>query len=177
MRQIVLLRGINVGKAKRIAMADLRELLADLGHAEVTTLLNSGNAVVSTDAKTADTEQAVRAGIADRFGFEVAVVVRTATQWATAMSDDPFTDTATDGARHFVGFCSAPPKAAAAKEFAALSGDDFQVAAVGAHIFAWCPAGLLNSGLGAVDLPRILGVDTTMRNWNTVEKLAALINR
>lgn len=176
MRQIVLLRGINVGKAKRIAMADLREMLAGLGHTDVRTLLNSGNAVVTTDTKTADTEQAVRAAISDHFGFEVAVVARTAKQWATAMSDDPFTETATDGARHFVGFCSAAPKVAAAKEFAALSGDDFQVAAIGAHIFAWCPAGLLNSGLGAVDLPRILGVDTTMRNWNTVQKLADIID-
>jgi uncharacterized protein (DUF1697 family) len=176
MRQIVLLRGINVGKAKRIAMAELRELLADLGHTDVQTLLNSGNAVVSTDTKTADTEQAVRAAISERYGFEVAVVVRTAKQWATAMSHDPFGKTATDGARHFVGFCSAAPKAAAAKEFAALSGDDFQVAAVGAQIFAWCPSGLLNSGFGAIDLRRILGVDTTMRNWNTVEKLAAMVD-
>jgi hypothetical protein len=40
---IALLRGINVGRAKRIAMADLRGLFVDLGHKEVRTLLNSGN--------------------------------------------------------------------------------------------------------------------------------------
>jgi uncharacterized protein (DUF1697 family) len=42
---IALLRGINVGKANRIPMADLRALLEGLGHTDVTTLLNSGNAV------------------------------------------------------------------------------------------------------------------------------------
>ena len=42
-RCIALLRGINVGRAKRIAMADLRELVAGFGHANVRTVLNSGN--------------------------------------------------------------------------------------------------------------------------------------
>lgn len=174
MRQIVLLRGINVGKAKRIAMADLRELLTGLGHTEVTTLLNSGNAVVSTDAKARDTENAVHAAIANRYGFDVAVAVRTADQLAKAMAADPFAKIATDGAKHFIGFCSEAPKAAAAKDFAALSNDDFQVAAARDHLYAWCPAGLLDSGLGSVDLPLVLGVDCTMRNWNTAVKLAAL---
>lgn len=174
MRQIVLLRGINVGKAKRIAMADLRELLAGLGHTDVKTLLNSGNAVVTTDDSAASTEKAVRAAISQRYGFDVAVVVRTADQLATAMATDPFGKIATDGSRHFIGFCSAKPKAAAAKGFAALSGEKFQVAAFGDHVYAWCPDGLLGSGLGDVDLPKVLGVDCTMRNWNTAEKLAQL---
>ena len=46
-RHIALLRGINVGRAKRIAMADLRELLASMGYTDVRTLLNSGNVVFS----------------------------------------------------------------------------------------------------------------------------------
>ena len=40
---IALLRGVNVGRAKRVAMADLRSLLEGLGCTEVRTLLNSGN--------------------------------------------------------------------------------------------------------------------------------------
>src|SRR5690606_717827 len=48
-RQIALFRGINVGKAKRIAMADLRSLLEELGFTDVRTLLNSGNAVYTSD--------------------------------------------------------------------------------------------------------------------------------
>ncbi|MHB0980575.1 MAG: DUF1697 domain-containing protein [Thermoleophilia bacterium] len=45
---IGLIRGINVGRAKRVSMADLRALVAGLGHTEVRTLLNSGNVVFST---------------------------------------------------------------------------------------------------------------------------------
>ena len=48
---VALLRGINVGKAKRIAMADLRALLEDLGHTDVVTLLNSGNVVFRSGRK------------------------------------------------------------------------------------------------------------------------------
>ncbi|MDQ6658372.1 MAG: DUF1697 domain-containing protein [Actinomycetota bacterium] len=174
MRQIVLLRGINVGRAKRIAMADLRELLAGLGYTDVKTLLNSGNALVTTDESAIDTEKAVRAAISKRYGFDVAVVVRTADQLTKAMTADPFQKFAPDGSRHFIGFCSAKPKAAAVKTFAALSGERFQVAASGNHIYAWCPDGLMGSGLGDVDLPKVLGVDCTIRNWNTAEKLALL---
>ena len=51
-RQVALLRGINVGRAKRVAMADLRALVEDLGYCDVRTLLNSGN-VVFTAARAA----------------------------------------------------------------------------------------------------------------------------
>jgi uncharacterized protein (DUF1697 family) len=174
MRQIVLLRGINVGKAKRVAMAELRELLTSLGHSDVKTVLNSGNAVVTTGARAAQTEQAVHAAIADRFGLDVAVVVRSSDQLASAMAADPFRSVATNGARHFLGFCSAAPEAAVARRLTGMSGDDFQVAVDGRHLYLWCPSGLLDSGFAALDLARLLGVDCTLRNWNTVEKLVAL---
>ena len=51
-RHVALLRGINVGKAKRIAMADLKTLMERLGYREVRTLLNSGNVVFTAPAAT-----------------------------------------------------------------------------------------------------------------------------
>lgn len=174
MRQIVLLRGINVGKAKRVAMAELRELLTSLGHSDVKTVLNSGNAVVTTGARAAQTEQAVHAAIADRFGLDVAVVVRSSDQLASAMAADPFRSVATNGARHFLGFCSTAPEAAVARRLTGMSGDDFQVAVDGRHLYLWCPSGLLDSGFGALNLGHLLGVECTLRNWNTVEKMLSL---
>ena len=41
---VALLRGVNVGKAKRVPMAEFRALLLALGYTRVATLLNSGNA-------------------------------------------------------------------------------------------------------------------------------------
>ena len=49
-RQVALIRGINVGRAKRVAMADLRALVEGLGYRDVDTLLNSGNVVFTVPA-------------------------------------------------------------------------------------------------------------------------------
>ena len=57
-RRVAFLRGINVGRAKRIAMADLRSLFSDLGYADVGTLLNSGNVVFSAGSTRADRHSA-----------------------------------------------------------------------------------------------------------------------
>jgi uncharacterized protein (DUF1697 family) len=72
---VALLRGINVGKAKRIAMGDLRAIVEKLGYGDVRTLLNSGNVVFSVPAKLRGDpgpriEEAVRkrTGILDRAG-------------------------------------------------------------------------------------------------------------
>src|ERR1043165_6840469 len=62
-RYVALFRGINVGKAKRIAMADLRKLLEKLGYTAVATLLNSGNAIFTGGPRAAHPrggEEAVR---------------------------------------------------------------------------------------------------------------------
>lgn len=73
MRYVALLRGINVGRAKRVAMADLRALVEGLGFHSVRTLLNSGNVVF--DGEVADcTDAAIR--------IEHALAAR---NWATVM--------------------------------------------------------------------------------------------
>ena len=52
-RRVALLRGINVGRAKRISMGDLRALFTGLGYGDVRTLLNSGNVVFTVARKNA----------------------------------------------------------------------------------------------------------------------------
>lgn len=174
MRQIVLLRGINVGKAKRIAMADLRELLAGLGHSGVSTVLQSGNAVVTARTKPAGTERAVRQAIAEQFGFEVAVLVRTADELDAAIAADPFGDAAPDGSKHLLGFLAGKPRPGAA---AALEDRQENLRVIDDHLHLWCPNGVLASPFATVDWVSELGVEVTMRNWNTVTKLAALAHR
>ena len=76
-RFIALLRGVNVGKAKRVPMADFRALLVGLGGTDVSTLLNSGNAVFSA-AGTSAAKHAIRfaAAIAERLQVDVPVIVK-----------------------------------------------------------------------------------------------------
>jgi hypothetical protein len=53
-RGVLLVRGINVGRAHRVAMADLRELLTSEGHGEVRTLLQSGSVVLDSELPAED---------------------------------------------------------------------------------------------------------------------------
>src|ERR1017187_5290640 len=78
MRYAALLRGINVGGNRKVAMADLRELLAGLGYDAVTTYLQSGNAVFSTAGSSpAALAAAIEERVAERFGAPVRVIIRT----------------------------------------------------------------------------------------------------
>ena len=80
MRYVALWRGINVGKAKRLAMTDLKALLTELGATEVKTLLNSGNAVF--DSRRKPSADRIRAAVRERLGVDAAVILKTAAEWA-----------------------------------------------------------------------------------------------
>ncbi len=171
---VALLRGINVGKNKRIAMADLRELLADLGYGDVRTLLQSGNAVFTTSAKPAAVERAIEKAISDRLGLDVTVLVRTASELAKVVAANPIPEGTAEGSKYFVAFLSAKPAAATWKH---LDPGEFlpeKFAVIGREAYVWCARGLLESRAMGEFSDKRLGVAVTVRNWNTVTKLAAL---
>ncbi len=79
---VALLRGVNIGKAKRVPMADLRKLLVGLGFTDVATLLNSGNAVFRARSGTAPKHAAdIAAAIARKLKVEVPVIVKSAREF------------------------------------------------------------------------------------------------
>src|SRR5581483_1463728 len=86
---ILLLRGINVGSRKRVAMPDLRALLTDAGFEDVRTYVQSGNVVISSRVAPARVGAQAEALIAERFGFDVDVIVRTAADLAKVVERNP----------------------------------------------------------------------------------------
>ena len=130
-RLVVLLRGINVGGAKRVAMADLRALLEDLGYGDVATVLQSGNAVVTTGASSAAAEAAIERAIADRLGLEVAVIVRTGGQLAKIVAADRLGDVADDPAKRMVIFLPATASRSAVRALRQQDLGDERVEAAG----------------------------------------------
>ena len=106
---VVLLRGINLGSARRVAMADLRAMLDDLGYEDVRTVLQSGNAVLRSGKKPDSVARAVEKRIAKDFGLEVDAMVRTGDEIADVVSADPLAGVATDGAKSVVIFLSGKP--------------------------------------------------------------------
>jgi uncharacterized protein (DUF1697 family) len=173
-RYVALLRGINVGRHKRIAMADLRALLTDLGFTAVRTHLNSGNALFST-AETPPAQLAARitAAIADRLGMDVGCVVLTGAALRAAVDAHPFTSVADDGSRMMAWFCSAPPDPARPALCAALALDPEHARLVDTVLYQWCPDGLLGAPPVAAGIEPPIVV--TARNWNTVTRLVELL--
>jgi len=175
---IVLIRGINVGTAKRVRMADLREMLSGLGYQDVRTVLNSGNAVVSTNDSAAEVATAVEHGLEKDLGVPATVIVRTRQQVVTAVANDPFDEIATDGSKHFLGFFVSPPGRGKIKDVAELAENAHTAPdlarMVGGNLYLWCPNGISKATFSKVNWDRKLGTAATVRNWNTVAKLVDL---
>jgi uncharacterized protein (DUF1697 family) len=173
-RQIALLRGINLGARNRVSMAELRELLEGLGHEDVTTLLQSGNVVLTSDVTGEQLEQALEGAIASALGVESRVIVRTTRELAGVVKRDPFAGVAADPKRYQVSFLSAKPEAAVVRALEAADVAPEQVAVSGREIYAWHAEGIQRSPLAKLLTDSKLGVTATARNWNTVIKLLEL---
>ena len=172
-RQVALLRGINVGKAKRVAMADLRALVAELGFGDVRTLLNSGN-VVYTAPDTAPEDAAARMEEALRARTAVSsrITVLTAAEVAEALDDNPLGGEE-DASRFLVAVLRDPADIA---RLAPMTKEDWggDAFALGRRVaYLWCRGGILESRLPAA-LQRALGDAATTRNLATMQKLRAL---
>lgn len=173
-RCVVLLRGVNVGRAKRVPMAAFRTLLQELGFASVRTLLNSGNAVV--DAASADVDahaDAIAAGLRERLGVDAPVVVKTAAAWARVVAGNPMPPPPEEHARFLVavGRTPADVRSLAALEPLVRAPDRLVLGDDAAYLH--CPDGLLASPLASGALGKA-GRGVTTRNWATVLKLHAL---
>jgi uncharacterized protein (DUF1697 family) len=177
-RYVVLLRGINVGKAKRVAMAELRDLLADLGYTDVRTHLNSGNAVVTgRDADTAEQAERLEAAIRERFGMDVRCVVLTADELRAIVDGHPFVDIADNGSRMMANILSAPLDPTLLAEHNPIALDPDRARLGERVIYQWCPNTVLEAPPVGGFVEMHLGVAVTARNWNTITKLAELLER
>ena len=175
-RRVGLLRGINVGTAKRIAMADLRQVFEDLGYRDVRTLLNSGNVVFTVDKRrgAADATRVEKA-IADRLGVTTRVTVLNRKEVAAAVEENPFTSVADDPSRLLVvAFRDA--EAVAQVKPLLMERWTPEALALGKRVaYLWCAEGILGSRVWTA-VNRAVGDRGTARNIATMTKLLALLN-
>ena len=172
-RHVALMRGINVGRAKRIAMAELQALVERLGYTEVATVLNSGNVAFTVPAAArGDPAHRIGQAVARELGVTARVAVLTLRELDAILSRNPLAAIASDPSRLLVSVLADPgdrPK------LQALTRRDWapEALALGTRAaYLWCPAGVIRSELAkAVD--RVLGDAVTARNWNAMLKLHA----
>jgi uncharacterized protein (DUF1697 family) len=175
-RQIVLLRGVNLGARNRIAMPELREALTDAGFDDVNTYVHSGNVVLSSAASPERLARQCARVIDDRFRLDVGVVVRTRAELAKVVERDPLAKVATNPKRYQVTFLAAKPDPNVVRELAAAAVEPEQVVHIGRELYAWHPDGVGRSKLAALLSGPRLGVTATARNWATVTKLLEMAN-
>lgn len=174
-RFAVLLRGVNVGKANRVPMAEFRAMLEALGHSDVKTLLNSGNAVFTSTRRSADKlADEIGAGLAERFGVTTPVVVKSASELQAIVNGNPIVPPEAEHGRFLVAFAMAPDWLTALEDLRPLllPGERLAVTAHAAYLH--CANGLLESRAGEALLGKV-GKGVTSRNWGTTLKLAALV--
>jgi len=174
---VALLRAVNLGPHNKIAMADLKALAEGCGLSGARTLLQSGNLVFEAKAKTsAALEKLLEAALLKELGLKTPVVVRSAAEWRAALDDNPFPKEAKADPSHT---CLMPlkakvEKAALAALVAAIVGRE-QAKVVGQQLYLVYPDGIGESKLTAALIEKKLGVSGTARNWNTAQKIAALL--
>jgi len=100
--------------------------------------------------------------------------VRSAGELAAVVAANPLRGIATDPSKYLVGFLAGDPSVQGVQFVETLDVAPDGVCLVGLELYLWCPSGVLDSPLNKVKWDRQLGVEVTMRNWNTVAKLADL---
>ena len=170
---IALLRGINIGRAKRIAMADLRSLFVDLGHQNVRTVLNSGNVLFRcARPNVGQLALTIQNAIADTCAVSTSVTVITATKLAAIIRENPLLPVIKDPSRHLVAFVAHPRLLVPLRSMLAESWRPDALAIGSGAAYLWCAAGVLDSKLSQM-FARRAGETVTTRNWATVLKLHA----
>jgi uncharacterized protein (DUF1697 family) len=184
---VALLRGINVGGRNKVPMADLREVVASLGHTGVSTYIQSGNVLFSTaEDDTAKLAAALESAIEGRFGIWSSVVVLSRDELARVLAANPYPDEPNPRMVHVVFLNGSPPRdlldrITAAESSAAAKGSRDTVQLAGQALFLHTPDGFGTSEL-AQNVLKILappkkpkpGLAATARNWATATKLLSL---
>ncbi len=174
-RSVVLLRGVNLGKANRVPMAEFRVLLERLGLSQVRTLLNSGNAVATGPRRsTAALAAAIQRALQETLAVDVPVIVHTGEEFARIVANNPIVPPADAHARFLVAFVSEPAALDVLRALEPLlsPGEQLHVSERAAYLH--CTGGLLESRAASAALGA-RGRGVTTRNWATVLKLQAAL--
>jgi uncharacterized protein (DUF1697 family) len=172
---VALLRAVNVGGNNLVPMPALAEFFRKAGCGQVQTYIQSGNVVFTADAALAAKIPAlIPQAMAKACGFQAPVVVRSAAEFSKVAARHPLAGAGIEPKWLHVGFLAASPSPAqvASLDPQRSPGDRFKVA--GNHVFVHFANGAGGTKLTAPYFDGKLGTTVTFRNWNTVQKLAAM---
>jgi uncharacterized protein (DUF1697 family) len=167
---ILLIQGINVSGQKRMAMPELRSMLADIGLYNPRTYILSGNAVFSsTESNPSDLSRRIETGIVDRFGYKTPIFLRPAEDFARVIRENPFlAGRQEDPGLLHVTFLSNPLTEKDCACFSPLPATLDELQPGIEEVYLFCPNGYGRTKLNNPFFERKLKMQVTTRNWNTV---------
>jgi uncharacterized protein (DUF1697 family) len=172
---VALLRGVNVGGRAKVSMPELRSLLSELGLEDVATYIQSGNVLFRTGASAKDVAGRIEKVIADAFGLDVTVIVRTPAQLEAVARGNPFLADESDPRKLHVVFLSERPPGGAGSRLDPQRSPPDRFHLHGRELYLHLPNGAGRSKLTNDYLERQLGVRATARNWRTLLELIDLV--
>ncbi|MHB8089413.1 MAG: DUF1697 domain-containing protein [Anaerolineaceae bacterium] len=170
-----LFRGINVGGNNKLPMADLVKILEGLGAQKVKTYIQSGNVVFHYNEEEVDEfANTISLEVKKKFGFAPKVLILTADELDRAMDENPFPVPDGDTKTLHLGFLSREPEQVNIEKLASLQTESEHYCLTPKVFYLYAPDGVGKSRLAAA-AEKIIGVDMTDRNWNTVCKLMEML--
>ncbi|MCZ6594198.1 MAG: DUF1697 domain-containing protein [Bacteroidetes bacterium] len=173
-KYIALLRGINVGGHKKILMTDLRSLFISLGFKEVVTYIQSGNVVFSTSEKD-DLAIKISEGIKSKYGWDVPVLIKTASEMESVLSNCPFSEEKKE--KSYFTLFNETPSEKNIEEVAQLSYPNEEFVITPMCLYFFCATGYGRTKMNVNFVERKLKVTATTRNFRTLVKLLELATR
>jgi uncharacterized protein (DUF1697 family) len=169
---VALLRGINVG-GRTVKMDRLRAVLGGLGFSDVETLIASGNVLFRSPSRSEPAlERKIEAALEQAFGFRVTTMVRSAADMQKVATLEPF-GSADGEAKVHIAFLQGEPLTDGVKKVLALRGDGEDIRLHGRELYFKIAGKMMDSAMFRAPIEKLLGVPITIRNANTVRKLAA----
>lgn len=170
---VALLRGINVGRAKAVSMAELAAVFVELGFQDVRTVLRSGNVVFRSEADLpAESPATIEAAIVAATGVHSRVLVFDAVSFESIVAANPLVDIALDGSKSFVTFVATMPHPLVQPDAATLAPEILRIGS--AAVYQWMPNGSLQTKVPP-SFWKQFPEPVTGRNWNTVRKILTLV--
>jgi len=176
-RFVSLFRGINVGGHQTIRMDALKELHESLDLWDVQTYIQSGNVVfTSNKPDVTQIQKDIEDAFAQKFGFQVKVMVRTAGEFNMIIENNPFQNQPTKESKWVVAmFLASDPISTALEDIQKTYSGPEELHIIGQELYIYYPEGIGRSKLTNTFLEKKLKTMGTARNWNTVLRLQKML--
>lgn len=177
MKHISFIRGINVGKAKRVAMVELRALAGELGYTNVRTLRNSGNLIFDTTrAKGKSSSKKIEKELYSRLNVAAKVITLTEEELDEIIVENPLSEVATEPSRYLIAILESSDDRSLLQPVLEQDWTPERIELDERGVYLWCPGGVLASPLvKAVNI--LLAEKMTTRNWATMLKIDQMIKK